>query len=423
MPSYPFLRDTLKTVFREKRYKTIDLVKALKISVATANSWRSGSRLCSPEHSEPLALFLFPKEPRMRQDFLRELNELRASPKSGLLEGLDSRERELRVSSTNYFGGPGFLDLFTQRFIRVAGINATVERPSSSDSISIKDQLRRNEIDIGLGMFATLDRALTIKFLTTPIRIGLNAIVLDTSIVRAGLTIEDVAAGLLPDESPRSRRIQTRLLPIVARHDVGGKYIRNTLKITPAGVHFIDRFDHTLYAHELIQREDACRGDRQAALPVVVGDEVSAIYILASLEEHKQGAGLVFPLNTEQSVMAEKDKSTLPEYLVSISLRRSNYELNEYLSDALRLFLRTEVHSISSDYLAFYRELEAVAKLRVPANRFSTRYATTATRSKNASDWVKYTFGLLPEYLKEHQDFDLPWLPILKAAGRAAGVK
>ena len=154
------------------------------------------------------------------------------------------------------------------------------------------------------------------------------------------------------------------------------------------------------------------------SIPVALVDDVMALYVLRHLDKEKRAACLVFPLSNES--VASGTKKWMPEYLVGLSVKRTNLELSDYLQDALRLFLRTEVQMISTFYAEVCLEFEDFATETCAANRtWSGQYTELIDGQAAAGNrpcgraWVEYTFGLTPTQLKVHQDFELPWNPIL----------
>jgi len=304
--------------------------------------------------------------------------------------------------------------LFFRRFLHVAGLEGK-EVDWNEEAISLKDQLLQDDpsgVDVGLGLFAEINRAIAIRFISTPIRVGINAVVLDDSVKRRSLTPEQLRDALTHD----GNEFQQKLLPIVMESEVGGLYITRMLRFKKPLVDFVKKFQPELYGRQLIARERKFNGDPAARVPVVVVDEVTALYILRYLEQQNQAAHLVFSLDDSESVKIEKQ--ILPEFLVSMSVNRKHRELVDYLLDAMRLFLRTEIETISMYYVQFFRELENLAADVGPATSLSTLATSSQVKRQAARRWAEYTFGLPSAYFSpQHQDdFELPWSVILSRA-------
>jgi hypothetical protein len=391
------LRDLLSREFDRLNLTTKEVAEELSLKQSRVAAWRAGQRAPDKKQSEALAALLRPTSTDDQTNMVVQLTKAVAKFKLSMLDDLASGGRKLKFGSTSYSGGEGFLDTFLKRFLHIAGIDGE-EISRDDDAISLKDQLSAGEVDLGLGLLATIDRALTIRFLTTPIRVGLNAVVLDESLSRRPLTPKQLRDALTQKTSVKDA--QQQILPIVMKDEVGGTYIRKTLRFDPAMVDFVEKFQYTLYGKQLRSREQRFGGDSTARVPVAVLDEVTALYVLRYLQQEKRPARLIFSLDDSDSVKDEK--KDLPEFLVSMSLNRKNTELIDYLTDALRLFLRTEIETIASYYVRFFHELETLAKETV---------STAAARR-----WAEYTFGISEGYLAIHEDVDLPWSVILKRA-------
>jgi DNA-binding transcriptional LysR family regulator len=389
-------------------------------SPSLVNAWRSGQRIPSNEQAQRLAKYLFPKDSEKQRWLERSLDQARDPQKVSLLKELDQNSRALRVGSTSRssYGRKGFLDQFIARFFRLAGIQYRfVER---DELVDLKEQLVQDEVDVGIGIFATLDRSLMIKFFTTPIRVGLNAIVLEETLRRTGVGIKPLRKILAPEELGASPEPNLSVAPVVVRSDVGGIYASKTLGFSESNLEFAANHHYSTYGDKLIAQEKDYVQAGLLKTPVALVDDVTALYILLYLDKQGVRARLVFPFSTELS--AGLEKKWMPEYLVSISIKRTNVELVDYLRDALRLFLRTEVQMISSFYKDVCLQFEDLATELCVGNRSwepddLSRVSVSNPGEENracARAWVEYTFGLSSAQLEVHQDLELPWKPILQ---------
>jgi hypothetical protein len=254
-----------------------------------------------------------------------------------------------------------------------------------------------------LGLFATIDRALTVRFFPTPIKVGLNGVVLQRDLDGAKVRNERLRECL----TLRGRH-RDLIFPVVAKQDVGWIFVTKSLEFKEPNVGYVSRVDPQAYAQHLTHLR------LRRTVPVAVVDEITALRVLAALQRRGEPAQLLFPLNNESSVQVEKIE--LPEFLLSISVARKNTELGEYLSDALRLFLQTEVHSIASMYVDMACELEDLVLAHYPTDKQRNGAAARRELQPIAQAWVEYTFRLREDYLDVYHDVDLRWLPILKRA-------
>jgi hypothetical protein len=418
MRSNEIIKQALRLTSSERSSKSV--AASILCSPSLINAWRSGQREPSPDQTKKLARYLFPRDSARQRWLENSLSEARDPQRVSLLKELDENNGELRIGSTSQanYGRKGFLEEFIARFFRLAGINYKfVER---DDIVDLKEQLVQDELDVGVGIFATLDRSLLIKFFSTPIRVGLNAIVLEDGLQRTGLTIKVLRRLIAPEETDGKLQANLVVAPIVVRSDVGGIYASKTLGYSETNLEIPPGHHYSSYGQALIEQEDDYKNRHVAKIPVVLVDDVTALYILRFLDKQERRARIIFPFGTEQS--AGRERKWLPEYLVSVAVKRTNTELVDYLRDALRLFLRTEMQMISSfyhDVCVQFETMATEAKIgrRAWAQDDLSRIANVNEEEENraaARAWVEYTFGLCKMHLGLREDSELPWSAILQ---------
>ena len=413
--------EVIQTAIRltDEDHSSQAIANHLNCSVSLVNAFRSGQRIPSSEQAKKLAKYLFPRSAGHQRSLVRQLDEARDPQKTTLMRELDENNRILKIASTSQSAlgrTSGFIDQFVARFFRLAGL--PFKFIPRDEVVDLKEQLVQEEVDIGVGIFATLDRSLMIKFFATPIRVGLNAVVLEETLTRTGIEVETLRQVLAPKDLDLTATPDSRVTPIVVKSDVGGHYASKTLGFTEANLEFAECHRYSAYAQKLVDEEDHARKEGLTKTPVALVDDITALYVLRSLDKQHKGARMVFPFSNERS--ARDEKKWMPEYLVSLSVKRTNVELADYLRDALRLFLRTEIQMISSFYSKICLEFEMLAMETCIANRSWTRGPTELVDSledenrERAHAWVEYTFGITSGQLRFHQDFDLPWKPIME---------
>jgi transcriptional regulator with XRE-family HTH domain len=392
-------------------------------SISLVNAWRSGQRLPAAGQVRKLAKYLFPKNTERQRWLERSLDRAREPQKATLLKELEQNSRTLRLGSTSRstYGRAGLLDQFFARFCRLSAL--AYHFIGRDELVDLKEQLEQDEVDIGIGIFATLDRSMMIKFFTVPLRVGLNAVVLENTLVRTGMEIGKLRDALAPEELGATSEPNLNITPVVVQSDVGGIYASKTLGFGESDLAFPTNHHYSSYGEKLIEEERHYATINIKKTPVAIVDDITAIYILLFLDKRRIGARLVFPLSNELS--AGGKKKWMPEYLVSIAVKRTNLEIVDYLRDAFRLFLRTEVQMISSFYADACIQFENLASELSVGNRSWSQpgagedpnTATGISRDR-ARAWVEYTFGLTKNQLELHQDFELPWKPILQNSKR-----
>jgi hypothetical protein len=165
--------------------------------------------------------------------------------------------------------------------------------------------------------------------------------VLEDTLRRTGLSVKAAAPRGKSDEArPSLRQIlapealesfpeaDLSIVPVVVRTDVGGIYATKTLGFTESNLEFAADHHYSSYAEKLIEEELRYAGAGVPKAPVAIVDDVSALYVLRSLDRKKAGARLVFPLSNVKA--AGEEKKWMPEYLVSISVKRTKDDLVDY---------------------------------------------------------------------------------------------
>jgi len=392
-------------------------------SVSLVNAWRSGQRLPAAGQVRKLAKYLFPKNSERQRWLERSLDQAREPQKATLLKELEQNSRTLRLGSASRstYGRAGLLDQFFARFCRLSALS--YQFMGRDELVDLKQQLEQDEVDIGIGIFATLDRSMMIKFFATPLRVGLNAVVLEDTLARTGMEIGKLRDALAPEELGATSEPNLNVVPVVVPGDVGGVYAFKTLGFGESDSAFPDSHHYSSYGDKLIDEERRYAKINVRKTPIALVDDITAIYVLLFLDKRRIGARLVFPLSNEQS--AGGKKKWMPEYLVSIAVKRTNLEIVDYLRDAFRLYLRTEVQMISSFYADACIQFENLAAELSTGNHGlghsdlnETEDSSLGANRDRARAWVEYTFGLTKNQLDLHQDFDLPWKPILRNGKR-----
>jgi hypothetical protein len=399
-----------------------EIAAALGVSLSLVNAWRGAKRQPTQQQANKLARHLFPASSERQRWLERSLVSEKIEAKSTLLKELDRNRRALRVGSANVstYGIPGLLDEWFTRFSRLSTLDH--RNLPREELVDLKDQLEKDEIDIGVGLFAALDRSLMIKFFETPIRVGLNAVVLDKTLKRTGWTVEQLRSTIAPEE-PERALADSRLQPIVVESDVGGVYASKVLGFGASDVVYPSDRLYSSYVEKLIEEEAQYANLRISKVPIAMVDDFAALSLLLMLYKRGVPGRLVFPFSNDES--GGNAKKWMPEYLISIAVKRTNTELVGYLQDALRLFLRIEVQMISSSYLKACeyfegRMLELCARSRACSGHDPSDFLEPyqAGELEETRKWVRYTFGITPDQLDYHQDFDLPWKAILRKSAK-----
>jgi hypothetical protein len=99
---------------------------------------------------------------------------------------------------------------------------------------------------------------------------------------------------------------------------------------------------------KLIEDETYYGGVALPKLPVAIIDDFATLYLLLMLYEKKAPGRLVYPFGNE--AFAEKTKSQMPEYLISIAAKRTHAEIGGYLQRRSASFFAYRTPDDSSFY-------------------------------------------------------------------------
>jgi transcriptional regulator with XRE-family HTH domain/ribosomal protein S18 acetylase RimI-like enzyme len=354
------------TLFLNERRKDLgmkvpELAAAVDIHVATLRKYLSGERPVPIERVSMLRYILCQTE-AFRDEFDLLYNQTTAARRFSPLEAkIDSSLSNLRVATLVYppFAGPEspqhpfiFVDTFVDRMMRLAAIHFTpidpapVLNPAQPPRFALKERLEmidRDEADL-LFSLISLQRMRKLSFLSTPIRIGINGLILFSQRSRIRQARELLIHGNQPSAEP------FRVLTV--RHEVGHVFMES----------------HKLYEEESSpQPGDDPDGNRACLVPVdsldagflaarfleeaakgpvmLVADEHSLLSVLKALQGEGQ---LVLPPNSDQAVIHSAERRIPPAYYFGIGLRRVNNPLIDYMTQTLNSYLSLESEVIAS---------------------------------------------------------------------------
>lgn len=380
-----------------------------KIGHATISAWMRGTRVPSDSLLRKLAKKLY-KSSEDQDNFIKTVQAASKEEKAqrrGLSpdDQADETLSHLNIlvltyppfSTSDSFATPGFLNRALDKFLAYT--------PLKPDNVTsrVGQILLHSQDDnaIGLGILASIPRLSTLRFITTPIRIGINGVVLrglpqgQEEKIRQALTNKN--AGFL--------RISN---PIVSRDEVAHAFLKSrcggAISLSESRITVIDDLGPEALADELLQTDDKDQRPK-----VVFVDEVSSIRVCSVVRKMSKGslsAKLLFPVATEEAAMGAK--AELPEFLLGLCFSRG-FRSRDYFVEALKLTLRTEVHVLAKYYLLLREEL--VMLLRV---NYEDLFEEPVSEEL-AGRWADYMLRLDESYLKYYQD-ELPWEPIVRRA-------
>ena len=279
------------------------LASDLKVPLSGLHAWIKGSRSVSEHNAWKLANYF--REHGIERDALhRELIEACSIRETvEWHDRLESGDLALKIQHTSYPGAVGFLDIVFERFRRMAGLS---EKPVSvrSDFAQLKEDVWRGHTDIALGLLATPDRCVKLKFFHTPIRYGINCVYLKNGSHGAKVAEAELRAFLLG--VPSAGDLAHILNPVVMESEVGGLYMSRILGFRRDLTTFVPRLSARLYVQTLLEK------DCSARLSVAVADEVTCFEIVRHLHREGQHPCLLFTPATERSAREQSDH--VPRY-------------------------------------------------------------------------------------------------------------
>ena len=320
------------------------------------------------------------------------VTQLRYPPLVGPLESTTSKSRQQ---------DRGFLDSFFNRFLLHTAAPCMNQVEDLGDLLKnlVEDRPGRDKqsSQVGLGVMCTVDRLRSLFFFLTPIRIGLNAVVIseshrDVQVLRADLQ------GWLSLEQPLPRNL---IVDVVAvKSGAEQTYLRGLRLSKGAELVTVDKLAVDAFVNGLLR-------DAKADLRIAITDEITCLRMIPKLRGLTNSADLLFPLASRSSV--REIKRELPEYQLGICVNNQQEETIEFLSQALSVFLQTEIETLSTEYAGLSAALENLAAE-------SLSKASPPPTTLEIREWCDYTLRLHPRFIRDFANASLHWQPILRRA-------
>jgi hypothetical protein len=305
-------------------------------------------------------------------------------------------------------------------------VNPALDAKIRSGEFDMHDRieaLRAKRADVLINL-VSLPRLRLLRFITTPVSISLNGVVLN-DVARVEHVI-DAAAGFLSGTAESTVPFKA----LVIESEVGklhADWMNTRLEITGGSVP--SEVEFTLNHQRLANRLIASR--REMPPLVLFCDELTALGVLRALE----GKGrLLFPLNSDASIARYPHRRSLPTHQLGIGYLMED-KGTERLEDMDRIaellfprFLESEREMVTALYIDLYKELKKHVEScleespdlyvggvrRVRREEVEDKYRAELT-AENARAHVRRCLQLSRgtiELLRE----DDPWTPILRRA-------
>jgi GNAT superfamily N-acetyltransferase len=407
-------------LFREKTSRDLSVAEMLRdlnrsskagISPAGLANYKKGHRAVPEAKAGLMAKYLFAGDPKGAGKFLRDLrqaaeNEVTTHRSAGdrLAEG-----QPLRIDVTDYPPFSKTVGTLVDHLCRLSAL--AKDSPPRRPDFDMRQALWLNEIDLAVGYFANLYRAVHVHFWPTTIKIGLGAVIHKEHEKNKWL-IEKVLAGAKIES-------RSQFCPILVRREVGAIHCLETLQYAENEVELVkDMTAESLRAKAIAEKLKQVHR-KSSKIAVAVMDEYTSFDVLTEL----QGEGIpVLPLSSRLAAR-ESPRRELPASFLSIGCSRKQSELRDVLEQALRLFLITEVESNSLNLASLHAQL--LGKVYEVAKKYYPEYKpkgpdpesereAAAKAFKAAYGWCLYVLGLDFQSIENIPGSGLPWAPILK---------
>lgn len=368
--AYPVLQRILRREWDEYRrtHGRISLRDAAEQmgmkSPSALHSWLRGERLPIAKNIETLAKFFHSDDDDKRKRLESEIRlAVTAVPVAALrdpLEGLVNGTRELAIGVIEYepFSGKDS-DFFNQVFDRFAAFANLSKLEIRTPKVTLDEAQSRlcdtGELDMVLGVLQTPDRALRLRFFTSPIRIPVNAVLLSES--------EDVSETVVEALWERRKDVKPLrfIYPIINEKEVGGLHVRNYLDINQDQSKSVD-YKVESYVQALLESyERRSRGG--GPVPVVVADELMCLQVKRRLnsggllsrtsKQPSLQAVLVSPESRAPESRDTRPSSSPPRYRLCFAVNRNHRSWIDYLADAFEIFLDSNAELVAG----YYKEL------------------------------------------------------------------
>jgi len=354
---------------------------------------------------------------------------------------MDSAVSEIRVASLPFFpfsGEKGFLDKCVTKMMELSFIRIEWENladPLADDPVferfSMKERIdwvESGKVDL-LFNLVSLQRMKKLEFLVSPIRIGINGVMLLDQMSRIDEASKLLTSGVQAKSNP--------FRVLVCRHEVGAVYMESSNRLRELDSASPDLQQACLDMVESINPVYLANRMRDTGgEPVLlVCDEHTALNVVRELK----GLGLlVLSPNSDQAVIRDQDRRALPAYYFGLGIRRHfNNPLIEFLRQNMRAFLSAEPENIAfwmeDAYLSLVRHLTAcLSKTNIFIGgllRTDRRFDDSPPPEAHAGTWrgVHQTmvqqnaravalrcFNLSRRLLETLPDELEPWRPILE---------
>lgn len=393
-----FLDDYLRSLGRKpskgrgargRRYAYQDLIGAANVSRTALYSWIAGAP-ASTDAIERLAIGLGKLAERARE----EGNAIQRRNDDEILKNLrrilETPDVWAQFGAFKYpplcggqDSGWNFLGTVVEKYLRSSGRKHSDAR---LPEVTIDEVNKDIEERVLVGFFSMPDRMAEWDYIKTPVRVPLNALVLDRDLATAAkagssqsndvdAAIDDILGGIrgwLWQTDP-NRAHGNEIRPITARGEAGSSYViqmhgfeESLLEAdqvqSPVAQNFLEKLTDV---SDSLRREKG--RPRVPKIPVVIADELTCFRIMQDFASAPIASYTDLRLVSDPlSEIQDLSRAYRPTYSISLAVRRdrsplSSFRLNSFEATrrSFEEFIRSNAAMIAHQYVHLYRELVA----------------------------------------------------------------
>jgi hypothetical protein len=265
------------------------------------------------------------------------------------------------------------------------------------------DLIDNGDVDVGAAFCATPDRAIRLRFIPTPIKVGVNAItfaIFARTANRGDFSLKKGRSTALP------------IVPIANPKEVGDLYARYFLgyrhEIIPSA------YSVESFTDALLNEFSLWMQNQEQPLPVIFVDELMALQIHQELlnrliKRHEcpdnisiRTVGVPILLMGNSPLFEHGSAAEFyPNYNVSMCVARQSPELFEFLTEAWSIFLRSNINYMINRYRILYNDMIGI----------TTAIETLVLRGRYQADvMAQWDNGIMAELCGKAKDGMLRWL-------------
>jgi transcriptional regulator with XRE-family HTH domain len=388
------------------------LAKAVGVTPAAVSQWRTGQRRVTADHRAKMAKWFYPSSRDEQAAFIARLERADRRRRSAI-DVLDAGE-ELRVGMVEYgkFGNHrrdvhyGLLGRLFQRFASFAALKSDAKDPFVRFSLEDPaERLQDQEVHMILGMLATVQRSRTMHFFQTPVRLTVNAVVLEQDLSRWELPRRPTATReaklerlreILSPHRPEAPISEIRM--VYHPTELGGLYAANQL-----GYEFRDQ----LTIVEAFDPQHYYRGLRgepgERRLPIAIIDEYTCLELVLEAHKHSpRSAALIYELGD----LATAD--TRPRFALGAAVNADDEKWITFLDAALRLFIDSDWRYIAYCFKELHEDITEIAERALAASA-----GVEADPKDTAVKWADGVVGLSGRKSGDSAEGQVGWSRIL----------